>query len=134
MSAVRAWLLLVLLTLPPDARSLASRAPQRVATARPALTGIASWYGWRHNGRLMANGQPFKPLGMTAASILLPLGTRVRVTNLDNGRFCDLTITDRGPYVRGRLIDVSLGAAKQLRMVDSGLTTVTIELLPATGN
>ena len=69
--------------------------------------GVASFYGWKLHGRRMANGRRFNALGTSAASRTLPLGCRVRVTNLANGRSVDLTIEDRGPYVSGRIIDLN---------------------------
>lgn len=131
MTGVRAWVLMVvLLTSTPEARARlgADRDPPHLG-GRPAMEGVASWYGKFHDGKLMANGRRFRMNGLSAASRLLPLGTRVRVINLDNGKHVDLEITDRGPYVAGRILDVSLGAAKQLRMVDEGLARVRIELI-----
>jgi len=122
---MRAWLLVALLTLPPGAQ--AARLLPRMA-APPPMTGLASWYGRLHDGRLMANGHRFRALGLSAASLALPLGTRVRVTRLANGRSIELTITDRGPR-KTCLIDVSLGAARALGMVHSGLALVRIEVL-----
>ena len=92
--------------------------------------GVASFYGWKLHGRRMANGRRFNALGISAASRTLPLGCRVRVTNLANGRSVELTIEDRGPYISGRIIDVSLGAAQRLGMTRQGLARVRISLLP----
>src|SRR5487761_2170254 len=83
--------------------------PSAAACGAPFYEGKASYYGWSHEGRKMANGKPFHALRLTAASKTLPLGTRVRVTHLENGRSIDLVITDRGPYIRGRILDISLG-------------------------
>jgi rare lipoprotein A len=88
--------------------------------------GVASFYGWWHHGRRMANGRRFNALGSTAASRTLPLGSRVRVTNLDNGRSTCVTIEDRGPYVGGRILDLSLGAARRLGITRQGLARVLI--------
>jgi peptidoglycan lytic transglycosylase len=95
------------------------------AHARPR-TGVASWYGWHQNGRRMANGHWFHALGTSAASMTLPLGTRVKVTNLHNHRSAWVTIDDRGPAVRGRLIDLSLGTARCLGMEKQGLAHVRV--------
>lgn len=76
--------------------------------------GEASFYGRRFHGRTMANGEPMDPQGDNAASKTLPLGTRARVTNLENGRSAVVTIEDRGPYVPGRIIDVSPATAERL--------------------
>lgn len=95
------------------------------------LLGIASWYGPWHHGRPTASGKPFNMHALTAAHRTLPLGTRVRVTNLLNGRSVVVKITDRGPYVPGRSIDLSHAAAKALDMLKRGLASVRLEVLPA---
>jgi len=79
----------------------------------------------------MANGHRFHAHALTAASRKLPLGTRVRLVNLANGRSVVVRITDRGPYVLGRDIDVSKGAAERLHMVSAGLAAVRLELHPS---
>lgn len=90
-------------------------------------TGVASWYGDDWQGRMMASGKPFDDRKLTAAHRTLPLNTRVRVTNLKTGLSVEVTITDRGPYTDGRLIDLSKAAAKKLGMVKEGLVPVRIE-------
>jgi rare lipoprotein A len=94
-------------------------------------TGLASFYGHAHNGKTSANGDSFNLEGFTAAHRTLPFGTRVRVTNLENGRTVTVTITDRGPYVRGRIVDISLAAARALDMQDKGVTRVRLDALHA---
>ncbi|KPL50813.1 hypothetical protein ABB55_00015 [Prosthecomicrobium hirschii] len=101
-----------------------------LAAAASAEEGIASWYGGRHHGRPTASGKPFDQNAMTAAHRTLPLGSRVKVTNIANGRTVMLRINDRGPFVRGRIIDVSRGAAGQLGFVARGLARVRVERLP----
>ena len=92
--------------------------------------GIASWYSVKTNfGTKTASGRPFQNHAYTAAHRTLPMGSRVRVTNLSNGRSEVLTITDRGPYVKGRIIDVSVGSGKRLGFYVKGLTRVKVELL-----
>lgn len=91
-----------------------------------AETGKASYYGKSHHGKRTACGTKFNMHGMTAAHKRLPCGTKVLVTNLRNGKSVSLTITDRGPFVRGRVIDVSLGAAQALGMVQSGVAAVRL--------
>jgi rare lipoprotein A len=86
--------------------------------------GIASFYANHFAGRKMANGKPMRPESDNAASKTLPLGTRAQVTNLSNGRVAIVTITDRGPYVRGRIIDVSPSTARKLGI--SGLARVQV--------
>jgi len=95
-------------------------------------TGLASWYGLREQGRPTASGAAFDMHRMTAAHPSLPLGTRVRVTNLENGRTVVVRITDRGPYVAGRVIDLSYAAARALGMLDRGVARVRLEVLSRT--
>ena len=100
----------------------------------PIETGSASWYGPGLHGRRTAAGEVFDQNGLTAAHRRLPLGTRVRVTNLTNGRSVDVRINDRGPFARGRTIDLSYGAARALRLVGRGTAPVRIQVLrTATG-
>lgn len=96
----------------------------------PTLQGLASWYGYPHHGRATASGRPFNMYQLTAAHRTLPLGARVRVTNLTNGRMVVVTITDRGPFVDGRIIDLSYAAAKQIRLIGHGTAPVRLEVLP----
>ncbi|CAH2606238.1 Endolytic peptidoglycan transglycosylase RlpA (plasmid) [Rhodovastum atsumiense] len=88
--------------------------------------GVASFYGRWHHGKRTASGAPFDMNASTAASIRLPLGTMVLVTNLANGRSEVVRINDRGPYVRGRIIDLSQGTARRLGFEQAGLATVTV--------
>lgn len=87
----------------------------------------ASWYGHEFANRKTANGERFNPNALSAAHRSLPLGSRVKVTNLRNGRSVTLRINDRGPYVRPREIDVSLGAARALGFANRGVERVLIE-------
>ncbi|BAY24335.1 rare lipoprotein A [Calothrix sp. NIES-2100] len=105
--------------------------PQQVAIGpvRITLNGMASWYGYDGSGSRTASGKRFHPEGMTAAHRSLPFGTRVRVTNTRNGRSVVVSITDRGPYIRGRILDLSAGAARILGMMGSGVAPVKIEVL-----
>jgi len=89
--------------------------------------GTASWYGPGFHGRRTASGERFDQNALTAAHRKLPLGSEVKVTNLDNGRSIIVEINDRGPYKKGRVIDLSKGAARKLGIVDDGLATVRIE-------
>lgn len=89
--------------------------------------GQASWYGPRFHGRPTASGAVFDQRGLTAAHRRLPLGTRVTVTNLENGRSISVSINDRGPYARGRVLDLSKEAARRLGMVTDGVVRVRIE-------
>ena len=99
----------------------------------PFQTGMASFYSDSFEGKLTANGEIFSNSEMTAAHRTLSFGTRVRVTNLKNGRAAVVRITDRGPFVEGRILDVSLAAATQLDFVDDGLAEVRLDLLDEAG-
>ncbi|WP_267383963.1 septal ring lytic transglycosylase RlpA family protein [Cyanobacterium sp. uoEpiScrs1] len=91
--------------------------------------GMASWYGPGFHGRLTANGERYNQNGLTAAHKNLPFGTKVRVTNLNNGRSITVRINDRGPYAHGRIIDLSKGAARVIGLMGSGVAPVKIEIL-----
>ena len=91
--------------------------------------GIASWYGPGFHGQPTASGQIYNQFDLTAAHRTLPLGSRVTVTNLENGKSIEVSINDRGPFVEGRIIDLSYAAAESLAMVDPGTTPVRIELI-----
>lgn len=98
---------------------------------RYSEVGVASWYGKetrrQRGGRMTANGEAFDPGKPTAAHKYLPLPTHVRVKNLENGRSMIVRVNDRGPFVQGRIIDLSAGAAKQLGFYRKGLARVKIE-------
>ncbi|WP_299426491.1 septal ring lytic transglycosylase RlpA family protein [uncultured Meiothermus sp.] len=108
-------------------------APEEPAPLPPSVRSIqqgwASWYGPRFHGRLTANGERFNKFHMTAAHRTLPFNTRVRVTNLQNGRSIVVRINDRGPFIRGRIIDLSFEAARQLGMHRQGVIQVKVEIL-----
>jgi rare lipoprotein A (peptidoglycan hydrolase) len=91
--------------------------------------GYASWYGGYFHGRPTASGAIFNQFEMTAAHRLLPLGSVVRVTNPENGRNVVVVINDRGPFIKGRVIDLSYAAAKQLSAVKPGTFPVLIEVI-----
>lgn len=99
------------------------------ATSSHVEEGTASWYGKGDgfHGRQTANGEIYDMNGLTAAHPELPFGSKVRVTNLDNGRSVLLVINDRGPYADDRIVDVSYYAAKRLDFVEDGLAEVRIE-------
>ncbi|HXH81327.1 MAG TPA: septal ring lytic transglycosylase RlpA family protein [Candidatus Tectomicrobia bacterium] len=124
--------LVALAALSPPPESLRARESVRprpasaVARDAAAEIGLASWYGEWHHGRLTASGVPYDMYALTAAHRTLPLGTRVRVVDLDTGRAVDVTITDRGPYVDGRIIDLSYGAARRLDAVERGVVPVAV--------
>jgi rare lipoprotein A len=91
--------------------------------------GQASWYGPRFHGAATASGEAFDMYGLTAAHRTLPLGSHVQVKNLENGRTVVVKINDRGPYAKGRSIDLSYGAARRLGMVRDGDAPVEITVL-----
>jgi len=119
--------------LPPP--PLPETAPQQQAAPQPfpqfgayfTELGLASFYGRAHDGKTTANGKNFDHREFTAAHRTLPFGTLVRVTNLSNGRMVTLQITDRGPRIKTRIIDISLAAARALRMQKKGITQVKVE-------
>jgi rare lipoprotein A len=90
---------------------------------------VASWYGQPFHGRQASNGEIFDMNQMVAAHRTLPFGSIVRVTNMNNGRQTEVRIIDRGPFVEGRIIDLSLAAARAIDMVGSGIAPVRIEVL-----
>jgi rare lipoprotein A len=91
--------------------------------------GVASWYGGQFHGKQAANGEIFHMEALTAAHRTMPLGSVVRVVNLANGRHLHVRVTDRGPYVNGRILDLSHAAAVELGMERGGLAHVQVELV-----
>ena len=91
--------------------------------------GVASWYGEQFHGKQAANGELFDMEALTAAHRTLPLGSIVRVVNLANGKHVHVRINDRGPYVNGRILDLSHAAAARLGMVKGGLSVVQVEVV-----
>jgi rare lipoprotein A len=121
-------------TTPPGAPSPPSTAPPAIER-QPAIPGqyveqgVASWYGDPFNGRRAANGEIYDMHQLTAAHRTLPFGAIVRVTNLRNGKQTEVRITDRGPFVANRVIDLSLSAAQAIDMVGPGTAPVRLEIL-----
>jgi rare lipoprotein A len=128
---LRLFLLLLVIGLSACA-SLRPEVPIRAPT-QPSFTetGVASWYGKAHHGRRTANGERFDMRAMTAAHRTLPFDTIVRVTNLDTGKVVKVRINDRGPYVKGRIIDLSAKAAQTLDISEDGTANVRIETFAA---
>ena len=91
--------------------------------------GIASYYGKKFHKKRTANGEIFNMYKVSAAHKSYPLGTKVRVTNLENGKSIKLVINDRGPFVKGRIIDLSYKAARKLDFVNQGTTKVRIDVI-----
>ena len=98
-------------------------------SVKPTIVGEASWYGGDFNGKTTASGHTFDETKMTAAHRTLPLGSKAKVTNLDNGKSVEVEINDRGPYTKGRIIDLSHAAAKVLGIGDHGTARVSVEPL-----
>ena len=90
--------------------------------------GVASWYGQEFHGRMAANGERFDMFALSAAHRTLPLGSIVRVLNVRTGKHLYVPITDRGPYIQGRMLDLSYGAAQQLGLAENGLAPVYLEV------
>lgn len=112
-------------TTPPPAPPQAQEEPTRPAQ-KVQEVGKASWYGSGHQGKETANGESFNQQELTAASPTLPLGTKATVTNLETGKSVQVTINDRGPYVKGRKIDLSRAAAQQIGVNKKGVAKVKI--------
>ena len=106
-------------------------APPATAPTRSHSRGrkivVASWYGSQHHGKLMANGQPFDMHADTVAHKKLPLGSRLTLTNPQNGTTVKVRVTDRGPYIPGRNLDLSYGVARKLGVVQAGVAKVWME-------
>jgi rare lipoprotein A len=96
---------------------------------RAIQTGIASWYGPGFHGQLTASGVIYNQNDLTAAHQTLPLGTRVMVTNLNNGHSIEVLINDRGPFAKGRIIDLSHAAAQAIGMIAPGTASVRVEVI-----
>ena len=95
--------------------------------------GQASWYGRQHHGRHTSSGEIYDMNKLTAAHRTLPLGTRLLVTNRDNGRTVEVRVNDRGPFRRGRVLDLSYAAARQLGAIGEGVISVTFKVLKSSG-
>jgi rare lipoprotein A len=100
-----------------------------VAKIGATETGLASWYGVPYNGRRAASGEIYDMEQLTAAHRTLPFQTWVEVTDLDNGKKVNVRITDRGPFVNGRIIDLSLAAAREIEMVRPGIARVKLKVI-----
>src|SRR4029453_14039292 len=125
---------------PPPDITAPVETPTPPAPAQPAVktspavpaklpqTGLGSWYGAQHQGKQTASGTIYDRGGLTAAHPSLPFGSKIKVTNLANGKSVEVEITDRGPFAENRIIDLSQAAAKALDMKESGTATVRLEL------
>jgi rare lipoprotein A len=124
---VKAMLKKLILTVSLAAAAIIPAAAQKKPAATSSSDTICSYYSNRYNGRRMTNGRRFNNNAMTAASRDLPMGTRVKITNVANKRSVVVTVTDRGPFVQGREISVTRRAAQRLGFVRAGLAQVSIE-------
>jgi rare lipoprotein A (peptidoglycan hydrolase) len=109
--------------------STGSDSQKKKRAAKHNLSGTASWYGPGFHGKKTASGEIYDQNKLTAAHKTLPLGSKARVTNLDNGNAVEVEINDRGPFVEGRIIDLSRAAAGALGFVKSGTAPVQVELI-----
>jgi rare lipoprotein A len=94
-----------------------------------SLDGIVSFYGQDFQGKKTSNGETFDLHALTAAHRTFPFGTKVRVTNLDNGKVVIVRVNDRGPFVEGRIMDLSMGAAQSIDLVKTGTAKARLEVL-----
>jgi rare lipoprotein A len=137
------WAVLVVVAVVAAGCATAERRPSPPVVARPlpetrptpgdparGQVGKASWYGDAHHGKKTASGERYDKTQLTAAHRTLPLGTRVRVTNVENDRSVVVRINDRGPFVDGRIIDLSHAAAREIGSLGAGVVTVRVEVLP----
>ena len=106
-----------------------SRNTNKVNKNKTKYSGVSSWYGPNFHGKLTANGEVFDMYGVTAAHKTIPLNSVVRVTNNDNGNSVILRITDRGPFIKNRILDCSMGAAKKLGFYNQGTANVTVKII-----
>jgi len=132
---VTRWLVLLLVGFvlacggPQPAPTKGGKGGKGGTSTRGLQTGKASWYGGKHHGGPTASGERFNKNALTAAHRRHKFGTRVKVTNKKNGRSVVVRINDRGPFTKGRIIDLSEAAAKQLDMIDAGVVPVTVEVV-----
>ena len=117
-------------TSPPGSDSEKTTADAPVISTKDAFqVGLASYYAHKFHGRPTASGEIFDMYGLTAAHRELPLGTVIHVTHLGNGRSVKVKVNDRGPFIEGRILDLSLGAARRLDMVEEGVARVKIRII-----
>lgn len=109
--------------------SLFFLSPDKTQNQQFSEKGFASYYGTRFHGKLTASGEKFNMHALTAAHKKLPFNTLVRIKNLKNGKSVVVRINDRGPYIKGRIIDLSYGAAKKIGLIKVGTTCVELEVV-----
>ena len=116
-------------TIVPPAPAAHPVDPTRISIENAYQIGVASYYGKKFHGRRTANGEIFNMYKLTAAHRVLPLGTIVKVTHLGSGRWVEVKVNDRGPFIEGRILDLSFAAALELEMVKAGTAEVMIEIV-----
>lgn len=134
-STLRVVFLAVLAGLSLVALAGCARTPSEDSDVRgqPSQVGIASWYGPGFHGKQTTSGAIYDQNELTAAHQTLPLGSRVRVTNLDNHKVVEVLINDRGPFAKGRIIDLSYAAARRVSMIGPGTAPVLVEVIDGGG-
>ena len=115
----------------PAATHAPSRSKANTESSMSTEVGLASWYGHPYHGRQAANGEIYDMEKLTAAHKTLPFGTWVRVTNLSNNKTVEVRITDRGPFIAGRIIDLSHAAAREVELIGPGVAQVRIDIVNA---
>src|SRR5207249_10805817 len=113
----------------PAAHAVPGAAPPAQFPMMHAEEGVAAWCVQRFNGRFSASGETYNMYDLTAAHRTLPFGVRVRVHDLENGQSVEVRINDRGPFIEGRIIDLSYAAAQAIQMVGTGTALVRLEIL-----
>jgi rare lipoprotein A (peptidoglycan hydrolase) len=129
-------LLLTLMSCTPSPRYTSAKQPARESpreNPKQEHEGTASYYGAEFHGRRTANGEIYNMYAMTAAHRTLPFNTWILVTNLDNGKQVTVRLNDRGPFVKGRIIDLSYGAAQKIGVIGPGTARVRLEVLELGG-
>jgi rare lipoprotein A len=132
--ALRLLLLILVVASLPACFGGGSNDHRGVVYPKGVSDGLASWYGPGFHGKRTASGERFNENHLTAAHKTLPFGTVVRVTNLVNGRRVDVRINDRGPFVRGRVIDLSKAAAREVDMIRDGVVPVNLQIIQFAGD
>jgi rare lipoprotein A len=123
LASLARWVLLVLLVMGCGGPAVRSTTPARLGWEQ---SGYASWYGVPYHGRTTANGEVYDMYKLTAAHPTLTMGTRIMVTNRETGRSVEVRINDRGPFKRGRILDLSYAAAQRLGGVGPGVIPVRL--------
>lgn len=126
---MRRTLFLLALTLIAGCSITGSKVTPPTSDSRVSQTGIASWYGPGFHGKATASGEIYDQNELTAAHQTLPLGSKVMVTNLENGSTTEVLVNDRGPFAKNRIIDLSYAAAQSIKMVGPGTALVRIDVL-----